>query len=658
MQTADKDKPPLSGETLFWLCGGMALSILPHVRHMPFWILALAGALILWRLGGELRHWPVPEPRFPALRHALVLIVVASFAGVFGHYHTLVGREAGTSMLVLLGGLKILETRSARDFYISTFLAYFVIVTNFFYTQTIGTALYMTVTVLVLTTALITYNDHRRSQKFVQRIRYACSLLLQAVPVMLVLFLLFPRISGPLWGLPKDAYAGLTGISGSMEPGSISQLAQSSEVAFRVQFDGPLPDRAKLYWRGPVLWHNNGHKWTRSRSLYTGPAQIRIAGEPLHYTVTLEPTNQLWLFALEMPERPPAEGNFFTDFQLQARQPVQQRLRYELTSHTDYYLDAGSSTELRRALQLPRGAHPQAVNLARTWRASGEEPEALVRRALGMFNQEKFYYTLTPPLLAGDNVDEFLFGTRQGFCEHYAGAFVVLMRAAGIPARVVTGYQGGEFNPVGNYLIVYQRDAHAWAEVWLDQRGWVRIDPTAAVAPQRIMEGTAGTPLMDIPAVFGSNRFSRDILQNLSLVWDAVNNQWNQWVISYGPQKQTQFLEQIGLKKIGFGMLSLILAVSVGILLTAVMIWLLQGQVLPRDPARQLYDQFCRKLARVGTERRLEEGPLDFVRRAGRRHRKLCVEMNEITRLYILARYASQNEQLAALRQHVRNFKP
>ncbi|MGH8120418.1 MAG: transglutaminase TgpA family protein [Gammaproteobacteria bacterium] len=657
MPTTINDKQPPGTEALSWLCGGMALAILPHLRHTPFWIVALAAAMILWRLGGEFRHWSLPDPRFPRLRRVLVLVAVAGFAGVFSHYHTLVGREAGTSMLVLLAGLKILETHGNRDFYISTFLAFFVIVTNFFYIQTIGTAVYMTMTVLILTTALITCNDRGRSRKPAERVRYACGLLVQSAPVMLVLFLLFPRISGPLWGLPKDAYAGHTGISDSMEPGSISQLAQSGEVAFRVQFDGPLPERAKLYWRGPVLWHNDGRKWTRSKSTYTGPSLVKVSGAPIHYAVTLEPTNQHWLFALEMPEQPPAQGQFFHDFQLQSRQAVQQRTRYELSSFLDYYLGAGDPGELRRALQLPRGAHPQAVSLAQTWHAAGNDPESVVRNALGMFNREKFYYTLSPPLLAGDNVDEFLFGTRQGFCEHYAGAFVVLMRAARIPARVVTGYQGGVFNPVGNYLIVHQRDAHAWAEVWMDKYGWVRVDPTAAVAPERILEGTGGAPLAGVP-VFGRNLFTRDIVQNLSLLWDAVNNQWNQWVISYGPKKQTQFLEQIGLRQIGFGKLSLILAVAVCILLAAVMIWLVQGHAVTCDPARVLYDRFCRKVARLGTERRLDEGPLDFARRAGRKHRKLCGEMNEITRLYILARYASQNEQMAALRQHVRKFKP
>jgi transglutaminase-like putative cysteine protease len=660
MQEKFKDNQLPGAEGMGWLSGGLLMCILPHARHMPIWIMTATVALILWRLGGEFRHRPLPVRRLPSLRYVPALIAAAGFAGIFSHYHTLVGREAGTAMLVLLAGFKILETRSGRDFYVSVFLGYFIIVTNFFYTQSIATALYMLVTVTALTTALITHNDPGQSRTPVDRLRLAGGMLIQAVPVLLILFLLFPRISDPLWGLPRDAHAGHIGISNRMEPGSISQLFQSGEVAFRVEFKGPSPERTKLYWRGPVFGHDDGRGWSRVGTNIPEAAPLAASGSPLHYTVTLEPTNQHWLFALEMPEQPPAQGYISSDYQLYAREPVQERMRYELSSRIDYQLDTSSPAELQRALQLP-DAHPRAIAMGRSWRETGAEPAAIVQNALRMFNQEKFYYTLTPPLITGDNVDEFLFGTRQGFCEHYSGAFVVLMRAAGIPARVVTGYQGGEFNPVGNYLIIYQRDAHAWAEVWLGKRGWVRVDPTSAVAPERVQEGIRDAlpeTIRGIAGVFGGESLSRNLWQNLRHNWDAANNQWNQWVISYGPQRQTLFLEQFGLGDADFRILTLILVVIVGVLLIALAFWLMRAYTPVRDPARQLYDRFCRKLARIGMRRLPSEGPLDFARRAGKRYKTLCEEIDEITRLYILSRYASQNRQLAALRQRVRKFRP
>lgn len=636
----------------------MTLCILPHARHLPIWVILASLVLMAWRLGGDLRHWPLPGLCHPGLRRLQFLIVAAACAGVLAQYHTLIGREPGTSLLVLLAGFKILETAAARDFYISVFLGFFVLATNFFYTQSIFTGVLLIVITATLITALITHNDPHHSLRFPERLGYSAILLAQAAPLMLVLFLLFPRVSGPLWGLPRDAYAGLTGISDSMEPGSISQLSQSDEVAMRVEFSGAVPDLNRLYWRGPVLWYNDGRKWTRGRTTAAVPGPIRVSGDAIHYSITQEPSNQNWLFALEMPEQAPAPGFFSTDFQLLAREPVRQRIRYELTSRLDYLLDVAAKDDLWRALQLPAGRHPQAVKLGAAWRASGEDAAAIVQRALRMLNEEEFYYTLAPPLLAGDNVDEFLFGTRRGFCEHYAGALVVLMRAAGVPARVVTGYQGGEYNPVGNYVLVRQSDAHAWTEVWLGARGWVRVDPTAAIAPERVLADAAGTPLPGAAGLFERGLASRTLLENLALAWDAAGHQWNQWVISYGPQRQARLLERAGLGGMDFGRLALLLTATIGILLAAVLAWLTRGLAVPADPARTLYDRFCRKLSRAGIYRYQYEGPLDFARRAGRKHRKLRDEINEITRLYILVRYGSRSEHLSALRASVRRFNP
>jgi Transglutaminase-like enzymes, putative cysteine proteases len=490
MQT-EREKP-VAISAMYWLMAGMTMCIVPHAAHMPLWIVALALMPVLWRLFGVLWRWPLPERRRQALLFVQTTLVLASFAAIYGHYHTLVGRNPGASLLIVLAGFKILETRNERDFYISAFLGFFVIITNFFYTQSIPTAIYMGASVLVLITTLITQNDRRSYMNPVERLRLAGRLLLQSLPIMLVLFVLFPRITGPLWGLPRDARAARTGVSDEMEPGTISELAQSDEVAFRVEFDGPQPEHARLYWRGPVLWYDNGRTWKRRAEIpltEAGPSPLEGQVPSFHYAITLEPTQQYWLFALEMPGQAPAQAYLTHDYQLRARELVQRRIRYELTSYPDYRLDIENLPELHRALQLPYGSHAKTIALARAWRRSGTDPASLIARALRLFNEEKFYYTLTPPLLTGDNVDEFLFSTRQGFCEHYASAFTVLMRAAGIPARVVTGYQGGEYNPAGNYLIVYQRDAHAWAEVWLEHRGWVRVDPTAAVAPERVRLG-------------------------------------------------------------------------------------------------------------------------------------------------------------------------
>lgn len=651
----------LTATNICWLSAGMVMCILPHSRHLPAWVIVLSLLLIGIRLMISLDRRFLPVQQFLSRGVLQTVMVLAGFAGILVYYHTLVGRDAGTALLVLLAGFKVLETFMERDFYIAIFLGLFVTITNFFYTQSIIIAVYMTVTVLVMFTTLVSFNDRNPAARYGDSIRTAGTMLIQSFPLMLVLFLLFPRINGPLWGLPKDAHAGLIGISDEMEPGSISKLIRSNAVAFRVEFDGEIPPHNKLYWRGPVLWYTDGRKWTREPVSYHEPPHVDVSGSASHYTITMEPTNKPWLFALEMPQQAPATGYISYDYEFRSRTPVQQRIRYKMSSYTDYRLGTSDSYELRRALQFPLNAHKKAIKLARSWRKKTSRPEEIINLALRMFSQENFYYTLSPPPLTFDNVDDFLFGTRRGFCEHYAAAFVILMRAAGIPARVVTGYQGGVYNPVGNYLIVYQRDAHAWAEVWLDDKGWVRVDPTSVVSPARVEEGIEDAlpgEVTDMPGVFSQSLLSRNLWQKLRNTWDAVNNQWNQWFISYGPERQTLFLRQFGMEKIDYGLLTLLLLVSAGLLLL-VTAWLLFRQQAARpDQARRVYDRFCRKLESVGIQRRPYEGPLDFAARASRKKKTLAEKVNMITALYVQVRYASQSEKLPELEKQVNIFRP
>lgn len=646
---------------MIWLIAGIILCILPHGWHMPTWILLLALALICWRLVIALKKWPLPKQHSRALQLLQILAVVAGFIGVYAWYHTLVGRDAGTALLVLLTGFKVLETHTGRDFYITVFLGFFVIITNFFYSQSMATAAFMLFTVFVLIAALVTFNDRQQGLPPLSRISTTANLLLQALPVMLIVFLLFPRIDGPLWGMPKDTHAGLIGLSDEMEPGSISDLVESDEVAFRVEFLSEPPRRNRMYWRGPVFWHTDGSKWTSQEVSFDRIAPVTRTASPVNYAITMEPHNKRWLFALEMPQAMPDTGYITYDYQFRARKPVRSRIRYEITSYTEYVLGNNNRFELQRALQLPPDAHEKSIALARQWRDETDNPQEIINRALGLFNREDFYYTLTPPLLHEDNVDEFLFRTRQGFCEHYASAFVILMRGAGIPARIVTGYQGGSFNPVGEYFNVYQRDAHAWAEVWLEGSGWVRIDPTSVVSPERVELGIGNAlpgSVSDVPAMFGQSNLSRNLWLRLQNTWDAINHQWNQWVISYGPERQLRFLQNIGLGQIKTWALSLLLAITVVILLAVIGLWLMRRPTTRTDPARHAYERFCHKLATLGVERRPDEGPVCFAERVGQRYQELAATVNSITALYIKTRYAGESHSLQQLQSRVRQFKP
>ncbi|MGH8630185.1 MAG: transglutaminase TgpA family protein, partial [Burkholderiales bacterium] len=521
-------------------------------------------------------------------------------------------------------------------------------------------AIYLALCVVAFLSAFISLNDERHRLGGARRLRLAATMLAQAVPLMLLLFVLFPRVTGPLWGLPKDARSGLVGLDDEMTPGAISELTLSDAVAFRVEFTGAMPDHPLLYWRGPVLWYTDGVKWVPDRFRTEGP-RVQTRGQPVEYTVTLEPTERNWLFGLELPAEAPQRGALSHDMQIRTRVPVRDRQRYTLTSYPDYSLYASHHTELINALQLPPGRHPRAVTLARDWRDEGLNDLQVIKRALEMFNKQAFYYTLSPPRLLEDTVDQFLFETRQGFCEHYAAAFVILMRAAGVPARVVTGYQGGAVNPIGNYLIVRQRDAHAWAEVWIGEKGWIRIDPTAAVAPSRIMQGIEEAlpgSLIDIPLGLQDNAIARGIWEQASNTWDALNNRWNQWVLGYDRNRQSLLLSRLGLGALDHPDLIITLTITFGVILMIIAIGLFRGNIQVGDEARRLHDQFCRKLARRGLVRRSSEGPEDFARRAALRLPGSAAAMRSVTELYVSVRYAGRREQLAALRQAVAEFRP
>lgn len=643
---------------MLWLIGGVCLAVIPHTLHMPVWSTLLFLVLIGFRLAIGQKS---KRARLIRSLPFKLMIGIAIFTGVFANFGTMVGRDAGVVLLTLLAGMKLLEINSERDYYISTYIALLLVMTNFFYNQTLPISLYLGFTLVILIGALLSFNDKDPGWRLRERLQDAGLLFLYALPLMLIMFLMFPRFSGPLWGLPKDALAGLTGIDDEMSPGSISQLILSDEVAFRVEFAGAIPGNADLYWRGPVLWYTDGFKWVPDRPGKPEP-ELKVQGEPVRYTVTLEPTDKNWLYALELPARAASDSYLSHDMQLRTRRSVITRTRYEVSSWPDYVLEAGSQDELQAALQLPGNYHPRTIALAQSWRAEGLDDSGMVERAMRYFNEQQFFYTLTPTLLTNDSVDEFLFETRQGFCEHYASAFTVLMRAAGIPARVVTGYQGGTINPVGNYLVVRQRDAHAWTEVWLgDTQGWVRVDPTSAVSPSRVTDGIQGAipqGLIDVPLGLYNNTIARRVWERFNNTFDAINNRWNQWVLGYDRTRQRMLLGQIGLGQLNREELMAGMIAVVALCLALIAWNMFSRKSASTDQARLCYDRFCKKLARAGIRINASEGPLDLANRVAALRGDLASAVREITNSYIDARYANGGGSLPRLVEQVRNFRP
>lgn len=645
----------LDRSNVAWMVLSMALVTLPHVERLPLWISLMAALVVAWRLhiawqGGVLpRKW------------LLLLLVAGGSAGVYLSFGTLFGRDSGVALLVVMLTLKLLEMKNLRDAMIVIFLSYFVVLTELLYSQTIPTALLMLIGVWIVTATMIGLQSPRSGMTYQDRLGLAGRMLAQATPLMLVLFLLFPRVQGPLWGLPRDAYSGVSGLSDSMSPGTLSRLSLSDAVAFRVQFQGELPKAPQLYWRGPVLWYFDGASWHMGLSFDGTTPTYSPGGSPVSYTVTLEPHEKRWLFALDLPAKLLPNSRFTADFQMLSSTPVRQRMRYEMTSHTSYRFgyEGLSALERRRALQLPENYNWRSRSLAENMRKSARDDRDMLDKVLAMFRGQQFYYTLTPPLLGEHPIDDFLFNTKSGFCEHYASAFVFLMRAAGIPARVVTGYQGGELNPVGNYLVVRQSEAHAWAEVWFPEKGWERVDPTAAVSPARVESGIAAAmPATDaLPLLVRSDMAW---LRQLRFTWDSIANTWNQWVLGYNPERQYFLLSRMGLDRATWQSLAAILAGTTGLITLAFAYTLLRHlRDHAPDPVAGIYARFCRKLARKGARRGPSEGPSTFAARAAGQFPEQARAITDITALYIGLRYGRLNsvDAVKDLRRRVRALR-
>lgn len=651
-----KIKSAAGGTEYIWLFTVISLAMLPHITRTPVWVTVLFFLLAVWKL---LFDNPSRSPRFSGQLVKLAIIVII-VTGTLITYGTLTGRDAGISLLIMLTGMKYMETGSRRDFYITGYISMFLLLTNFLFTQSILTAIYMIIAVIVFTCTLIAYNDGDEALNTRQRLRVAGTMVLQSLPLMLVLFVLFPRLPGPIWGLPRDAHAGLTGIDDEMEPGSVSRLILSDAIAFRVQFNGEIPEKSLLYWRGPVLTQTDGVKWFPGKP---GPftTAISVAGKPVKYTVTLEPTEHNWLYSLEMPSRSPESSRFTNDLQIKTPRPISNRRRYQMTSYTDYRITTRDNTSLESALQLPSGYHQRAIALGKSWREQGLDDADIVSTALRMFNEQDYYYTTTPPPMLQDVVDQFLFQSRRGFCEQYTAAFTILMRAAGIPARVVTGYQGGTVNPLDGYLVVRQWDAHAWAEVWLPGKGWTRVDPTAAVSPARVLQGIENAlpeGIIDVPLGLQRYKTARDIWLRMRDTIDAINNRWNQWILSYDTRQQMVLLSRLGMGNFNLRALGITLVLSLLVVFSSVYLWMFRRQTKHKDSARRLYDIFCGRLAKLGVKRYTHEGPVAFAGRARIRRRDLAGEISVITKLYTDVRYGDITEELKELELRVRNFKP
>ena len=649
-----------SRKAMLWVIATLTVAMLPQLPRMPALVILAALLPLAWRIGSEFRHWkPLPA----LIRHGLTVLALAA---LFISYGDLSGRRAAVSLLTVMLALKMIECYKIRDARFVVCFSLFLCTTQFLFTQGVIMPVYSAATVIL---ALITLTQLQRAEAWdnegeppvikaslFSEVSFSIRLLALAIPVGLALFLLFPRLTSPLWGIPDTTLDSKSGLSDSMSPGSIQSLFMDDSPAFRAQFAGPIPAQDLLYWRGPVFWTFDGRTW--KSSFYGKNIAVNEMPQPTptswDYSVQLEPNERKWLFVLDYPATVPPDSRLTLDFQLIRRQPVTQLIQYGVISNPEFIDSPDLSTTLRQhALDLPDQFNPRTRSLIESWRTETPGDQEFVRRVLTHFNQQSFHYSLEAPLLGLNSVDEFLFETRTGFCEHYASSFAVMMRMAGIPTRIVTGYLGGWHNKAGDYVLVRQSDAHAWTEVWLAGRGWTRVDPTAAVSPTRIQQGSLSA--LSAPRHLLDYSWLRRWRNN----FDIIQQRWNDYVIEYGAGRQARLFSPLGFDHMTPAKLVIVLFIAIALfsLLLFPVVLRFKGPA-DRDPVQKSWKKFLKRLKSYGFEASPSDGPIEIAEAASILLPSNSDRIYRVANLYSRSRYSPDPPPLQDLKQAVREFQP
>ena len=630
-----------------WTLSALIISALPHALILPLHIFALMLGLLVIRLilHKKVLRMPANWVKY-SMAGVCVVVVLATF-------HTITGALAGGALLLCMATIKTYEMNTLRDHTALILAAFFIITSYVLENNAIWVGLYVLIASGLCIVVLLKISAPTISNQLL--LKKAKLFLIYGLPLSILLFILFPRIPGPLWGVPNSSGQATTGISDSMSPGMFSELVNSDALAFRVKFKDKEPNRNQLYWRGPVLHDFDGFTWTRhsENTPIRGSEDNKQFTDPknIEYEIILEPHNRTWLYILDYAQKLPNQAWLTTDYHVSRTQKVSQLTRYSASSNlAEFDNNLVGQILLNKDLILPDSANTKTRALAEQWREKYQTEKEIVHAALQMFNKDLFSYTLRPQRLVSTNrVDEFLFGTKEGFCEHYASAFVVMMRAAGIPSRVVTGYLGGEKNNLNAYYRIKQSDAHAWAEVYYKDLGWTRVDPTGAIAPERIEQNLEGAfPDEGLGGFFSGSSFAL----RLENSWYALNTAWFEWVLDFDAEKQKGLMEKLGFKNPDWRVLVYLLVggVLLSILFMTFLFWR-QSKNIISEPIQKLYIKFLQKLENDGLQLNSTEGPKVLSVRASKVFPDKSKEIQDFINTYISARYFSVDGNPGAIKQ-------
>ena len=648
---------------LLWLAAALLFTLPPMFDSLARWVpcvFLLALAMKFWM-----------EPRGYRLRFTTLKLMLAAAAvfAIFASYGSLKGLEPPISFLVVLMSLKLLEAHTAREFQVMVLMGWVFCLCGFFLSQEFAIALSILAAFELLLAALIQFYRGSSPGAFWRPLATTGKILFQAAPLVVLLFVLFPRINtGFRFDFRVVGSVG-TGFSDRLYPGNVAALANSSETAFRAVFpDNTGTPPGSMYWRGVVMWHCDGLEW---RAPYmpkrsSGSGRQLPKGNTIRQQITLAPHGARWMFALDRPFESPRGATLSRGDYLSSVETIRRERKYEVVSSIGATGTELTPEERREALEVPPSISPAVRELAQSWTTQNSNPRAIVNSALQFFGTQGFSYSLTPGEYGKNGLEQFLFHRRVGFCEHYATSFATLMRLAGIPSRVVVGYLGGEYNDLGHFVLVRQTDAHAWCEVWLPGSGWTRVDPTTAVAPGRasldlisfLERGNASAQMEAGRSTFVTRLARSALFTDIRLAWETLSYQWDSRILAYDADVQEVMLDSIGLANRG----SFVLIIEILIVAIALLViyfgWMQLRARSPADQVKALYERFCQRAARLGARRDLWEGPSDFSRRAALLLPSESERIRRISDTYIALRYALEPDgaEVVTFAKEVRAF--
>ncbi len=646
----------INQKVLVFLLLSIGLITLPHINHIPLAVFVAFNSLLVWRF---ICIWKV---NLLPNKWLLFILMIGAISLLYQQHHTFLGRDAGTSLFVIALGLKLLEINQTRDIYLVNYLAFIVATSQFLYQQSILMAVYILFVTCVLLATLVLINSQKPAT--IAALKTAVIIVFQALPLSIVLFVLFPRVEAPRWMLFNQQNSARTGLSDSLEPGAISQLGLSDELVFRAKFNAELPSQNKLYWRGPVYSYTDGKRWTEGKVSKKNAvvSKVDYKGYKYQYTLMMEPQDKEWVFALDMPSSFPKALKQNSQYQIITTEKNNQRAEYKFTSYTQYNTGELSDKAYKENVQLPVEPSAKLKKLVTTLNGFDQSAESFIQNVLMHFKTENFHYTLRPPLMGDKPIETFLFESRYGFCSHYATAFVYLMRISGIPARVIGGYQGGEINQVGGFLEIRQANAHAWAEVWLKNKGWTRFDPTAAIAPERIEQDVnidlqIATGIINFSPMFSNSGKALSWMKQARQMWSNIDYSWQRWVINYSTENQTKFLSSLGIhniKSIVYWLMGSIGGISL------VLAWIiLKNKTTKLAEEVRLYQMFCKKMAKVGLDKEVAETAQNYCHRIQLQRPDLSEQVAKITMIYTRLHYEKEplDKDIKLLKTELAGFK-